>query len=369
LKQAEQSRRESEERFRLLIEHGLEVIGVVDADATIRYISPSVDRVFGYQADSLIGTNALELIHPDDRPAGQPAIETILQAPDRSASVQFRVRHSNGTWRHVESAATNCLHISGLRGIVVNLRDITPQKLFEEQIQTSRHQLRQLAAGIESAREQERVRISREIHDELGQMLSALKLDLEGLAFQHRRRGVTVRRDLSARVAGLIRNIDVSINTVRRIAAELRPSILSDLGLSAAIKWQIQEFESRTGIPCRCQGLRESLRFGAHESLAVFRIFQEILTNVARHAGANAVSIRVTVKDGWLTLRVADDGKGLEPKNLSDSHSLGLVGMRERALLLGGSVDFSARRGGGTIVSVHVPALASDLALAAAPSI
>ena len=158
-------------------------------------------------------------------------------------------------------------------------------------------------------------------------------------------------------------------NTVRRIAAELRPSILNDLGLSADLKWQIQAFESRTGIPCRCHGLREGLRLGAEPSLAVFRIFQEIMTNVVRHAAANAVSIRVTAKGGRLTLRVADDGKGLDPKHPSDSRSLGLLGMRERALLLGGSVDFSARRGGGTVVTVQVPALASEPGPTPLPSV
>ena len=369
LKKAEQARREFEERFRLLIEHGLEVIGVMDATATIRYVSPSVERVFGYRVGSLVGTNAFQFIHPDDRPAVQQAFETILQSPYRSESVQFRFRHSDGSWRHAESAATNCLHIAGLDGIVVNIRDITPRKIFEEQLRASRDQLRQLAAGIESTREEERLRISREIHDELGQVLSALKLDLEGLAFQRRPRDARSRNDLSERIAGLVRNIDISINTVRRIAAELRPSILNDLGLSAALKWQIQEFESRTGIPCRWQGLREGLRLGAETSLAVFRIFQETLTNVVRHADAHTVSIRVTTKGGWLTLRVADDGKGLDPKYLSDSQSLGLLGMRERALLLGGRVEFSARRGGGTVVTVQVPAFASDAAPSPLPPV
>src|ERR1019366_1345364 len=126
--------------------------------------------------------------------------------------------------------------------------------------------------------------------------------------------------------------------------------------------------ESRTGIPCRCQGLRDGVRLGAETSLAVFRIFQEILTNIVRHAAANAVNIRVTSQGGWFTLRVADDGTGLDPKHLADSESLGLLGMRERALLWGGRVDFTARRGGGTVVTVQVPTLASDSAPAPAPS-
>jgi PAS domain S-box-containing protein len=359
LKQAEQARREFEERFRLLIEHGSEVIGVIDPSATVRYLSPSAERVLGFPAGSLIGSNAIALVHPEDQATVQQTMSTILQAPFRSASVQYRARHGDGTWRHAEATATNCLHVEGLHGIVINVRDITPQKLFEEQLQASRHQLRQLAAAIEAAREQERVRVAREIHDELGQMLTVLKLGVEGLPF-HRRRGVNAVQSLAERVAGLARHIDVALNTVHRIAAELRPSILNDLGLGAAMKWQIQEFEARTGIRCRCRGLGEGLRLGADQSLAVFRIFQEVLTNVVRHAGANEVGIRVTVKDNRLNLRVADDGKGMHPRSLTDSRSLGLIGMRERAVLLGGSVEFSSRRGGGTIVTVEVPVASGD---------
>jgi signal transduction histidine kinase len=210
-------------------------------------------------------------------------------------------------------------------------------------------------AHIESAREEERVRIAREVHDELGQILTALKLDLEGLALKHADRTPAMRKDYTERIAGIVRTVDLTINTVRRISAELRPSILTDLGLSAALKWQLQEFESRTGVRCRCQALREDLHLDAELSLAVFRIFQEILTNVVRHAAAKSVSVALRARSGWLTLRVADDGKGLDPKRLSDPLSLGLLGMRERALQLGGHVDFAPRRRSGTVVTVRIP--------------
>jgi PAS domain S-box-containing protein len=348
--------RASEERSRLLIEHGTEVIGVIDAAATILYVSPSVERVFGYPPDLLIGTNAVEYLHPDDRPAVQESVHGILHSPSSAAvTLHIRLRHRDGEWRSVESAAANCLHVEALCGIVVNLRDITERERYQEQLRISHDQLRQLAASVESAREEERARISREVHDEFGQMLSLLKLDLETLASLHRPRGTEARREFDQRVAALVRGIDLSMNTVRRIVAELRPTVFEDLGLAAALNWQLQEFESRTGIRCRRRGLSHSAGLAAEPSLAVFRIFQEILTNVIRHANATTLSVAVETEGDWFTLRVSDNGKGFDPKLLSPSRSLGLLGMRERAGLHGGTIEWSGRRNGETTVTVRLP--------------
>jgi PAS domain S-box-containing protein len=348
--------RASEERSRLLIEHGMEVIGVIDAAATILYASPSVERVFGYPPDLLIGTNIIKHVHPDDWPAVQESIRGILHSPPSvAATLQIRLRNRDGEWRSVESAAANCLQVEGLRGIVVNLRDITERQHYEEQLRISHDQLRQLAARVESAREEERARISREIHDEFGQMLSLLKLDFETLASLHRPRASQARRAFDKRVAALVRGIDLSMNTVRRIAAELRPNVFEDLGLAAALTWQLQEFESRTGIRCRHRGLSHSAGLAAEPSLAVFRIFQEILTNVIRHAHATTLAVAVETDADWFTLRVSDNGKGFDPKLLSPSLSLGLLSMRERAGLHGGTVAWSGRRNGGTMVTVRLP--------------
>jgi PAS domain S-box-containing protein len=348
--------RASEERSRLLIEHGMEVIGVIDAAATILFVSPSVERVFGYPPDLLIGTNAMEYLHPDDWPVVQEFIHGILHSPSSAAvTLHIHLRHRDGKWRSVESAAANCLHVEALRGIVVNLRDITERERYQEQLRISHDQLRQLAARVESAREEERARISREVHDEFGQMLSLQKLDLETLASLHRPRGTEARREFDQRVASLVHGIDLSMNTVRRIAAELRPAVFEDLGLAATLDWQLQEFESRTGIRCRRRGLSQSAGLAAEPSLAVFRIFQEILTNVIRHANATTLAVAVETEGDWFTLRVSDNGKGFDPKLLSPSLSLGLLGMRERAGLHGGNIEWSGRRNGGTTVTVRLP--------------
>jgi putative FmdB family regulatory protein len=348
--------RASEERSRLLIEHGMEVIGVIDAAATILYASPSVERAFGYPPDLLIGTNAAEHLHPDDQQAVQESLRSILHSPPSVAvTLQIRLRNRDGEWRSVESTAANCLQVEGLRGIVVNLRDITERQHYEEQLHISQDQLRQLAARLESAREEERARISREVHDEFGQMLSVLKLDFETLASLHRPRAAQARRAFDQRVAALVRGIDLSMNTVRRISAELRPAVFEDLGLAAALDWQLQEFESRTGIRCRRRGLARDAGLAAEPSVAVFRIFQEILTNVIRHANATILQVTVETHGARFTLRVSDNGKGFDPKLLSPSRSLGLFSMRERATLHRGTIEWSARRHGGTTAKVRLP--------------
>jgi signal transduction histidine kinase len=153
----------------------------------------------------------------------------------------------------------------------------------------------------------------------------------------------------------MVRGIDLSANTVRRIVAELRPAIFVDLGLAAALKWQLQEFESRTGIRCRHRGLRLDIGVPAELSLAAFRIFQEILTNVIRHANATALDVLVQTDRDWFALRVSDNGKGFDPKSLSPSRSLGLLGMRERATMFGGTIEWSRRRKEGTTVTVRLP--------------
>jgi signal transduction histidine kinase len=218
-----------------------------------------------------------------------------------------------------------------------------------------RRQLRQLAARVESAREEERARISREVHDQFGQMLSALKLDFETLASRHRPRAAEARSEFDKRVAAIMREIDLSMKTVRRITAEMRPAVFENLGLAAALDWQLQEFESRTGIRCRRRGLARNAGLAAEPSLAVFRIFQAILTNVIRHANATMLEVSIKTDRDRFTLRVSDNGKGFDPKLLSPARSLGLLSMRERATLHGGTIEWSACRNGGTTVTVRLP--------------
>jgi signal transduction histidine kinase len=230
-------------------------------------------------------------------------------------------------------------------------RDITEQKRAEEDLRESREGLRLLAGHLESIREDERSRISREIHDELGQVLTGLKFDLSRLVAKP----PEDRAELIERVDTMLQLMDETIRSVRRIATELRPGVLDDLGLEAAIEWQSREFQERTGIRCRFVSTLADAGLPDELATAVFRILQETLTNVARHSGATSVNVALKAIEGRLILTVRDDGKGISEEEAEGRRSLGLLGMRERALLLGGYLTVAGRPGRGTTVVLDVP--------------
>jgi PAS domain S-box-containing protein len=221
-------------------------------------------------------------------------------------------------------------------------------------------QSRALSARVEAAREDERTAVAREIHDELGQALTALKMDVAWIARRTVAAGPLDRDSVGDKLQVMSRMTDDIIDRVRRISAGLRPGVLDDLGLSAAIEWQAGEFEQRTDIPCMVRSSVEDARFDRERSTAIFRIFQEALTNVARHAQASRVEVRVVREDDRLRLEVRDDGQGIAPEALASTSSLGLLGMRERARRLSGFVTFTALPEKGTLVVAEVPLPAGE---------
>lgn len=216
-------------------------------------------------------------------------------------------------------------------------------------------QLRELSAHVESVREDERTGIAREIHDELGQALTALKMDLAWIARRSAEPAAIAREPLLEKIRAMSQMTDDVINQVRRISAELRPGVLDDLGLFAALEWQGQEFENRTGTTCAIHSNVGEAHFDRNLSTAVFRIFQEALTNVTRHAEAKNVDVSLERRGAWLYLVVQDDGKGITREASHRPKALGLLGMRERARRLGGSATIDAADPRGTRVSLAVP--------------
>ena len=225
------------------------------------------------------------------------------------------------------------------------------RKLAEQRLHGAEAQLRTLATRLISIRDEERIRIAREIHDELGQALTSLKMDVACLEMQFGDK----RHPARAMIERMRKLIDSTVRLVQKISTGMRPEILDELGLVAALRWQAGEFERRTGIRCRPVLPAQPLDLDGELSIAMFRAFQEILTNVARHARANSVKACLEASNGRLFLQVADDGIGIPDEKIRHRDSLGLLGMRERAQLLGGQLTISCKPGRGTIVAVSIP--------------
>ena len=314
------------------------------------FISEGSEKLVGYRAATLLepGRGIRSLVHPDDQPAYNQSQRAALDA-DRDGHWQGRILTREGEQRWADIKAIARRLEDGLvvwDGIVW---DISESKRIELALSESRGQLRELSAHLESVREEEKARIAREVHDELGQVLTVLKLETSmcELAYGELDAGLQERLNSMKR---LIANL---FQLVRDVATALRPPIL-DAGISSAIEWQAHRFESRTQIPCLVQVPDNLPALTDVKATGLFRILQEALTNVMRHAQAHTVDVRLALEDGWLCLTVSDDGRGFIPAPGRPS-SFGLVGMRERVLMLGGSLQLDSRLGEGTTLYVRIP--------------
>jgi len=241
-------------------------------------------------------------------------------------------------------------------GIVEDFKDISERKRTEKELRQSRRRLRELASHLESAREMERTRIAREIHDELGQSLTALKMELHWCLT----RLPKDNPELLEKAKTLPRLVDANVHLVQRISSELRPGLLDHLGLSAAMEWQTGQFQDRTGISCDIICEPNEIVLDHARSTALFRIFQETLTNIIRHADATRVEIVLREKESGVELIVTDNGKGITEQEIADPKSFGLMGIKERVYFLGGVVAISGSKNKGTTVTVNVPAGESE---------
>ena len=230
-------------------------------------------------------------------------------------------------------------------------REISDRTGTKDEFRRSTEQLRELSARLQSVREEERTRIAREIHDELGQALTGLKMDV---AWLHKHLDQQQQPALVEKTRAMSDLTDIIIQTVRRIATELRPGIL-DLSLVATIEWQLQEFQTRSGIEGKLISAPEETTLDIDGATTVFRIFQEILTNVARHAQATQIEVSIEESATILTLQVRDNGRGITNSEIQSPKSIGLLGMQERARLQGGGVQFQGTAGQGTTVTILLP--------------
>ena len=389
---AERTLRDSEERFRLLVE-GVQEYAIFHLDPTGHVVSwnAGAERLKGYTSEEIIGRHFSVFYPQEDEMNDKP--QNILAQAARHGQTKdegWRIRKDGSRfWANVvitalcdpngnllgfakltrdttekrekENALTKANELLELRveqrtAVLTRVNhelrtEIAERQRAEQQLKTSLDQLRALTARLQSVREEERTSISREIHDELGQACTAIKMDLALIG----RRLTKRQTPLRAKVDSAIQLVDSLIVTLRRIASELRPRTLDDLGLPAALESQAQEFESRTGIRCSVTLPQEPLHLDADRSTAIFRIFQESLTNVARHAHATRVEALLEMQADRIIFQVIDNGSGFDPAEAKARKSLGLVGMQERALLLNGDLKIEGVPGAGTTLTLTIP--------------
>ena len=321
--------------------------------------SAEVFRIYGVNPEAFEHTReaVARLIHPDDLARQVQAVEAVLRGRAYEP-YEYRVLRPDGAIRTVHVFAAEVEQDAAGKPIRVvgAVQDITERKRAEEEMGVSREQLRALAARVQAVREEERTRVAREIHDVLAQHLTSVKIDAALLtrllanASGEPEQGL-VREKLAEMTAG----VNATIGSVQRLATDLRPAVLDSLGLCAAIEWQAKDFQERTGIACEALVPAKDVPLDRDLSTALFRISQESLTNVVRHAAASRVEILLQCDAGYMTLTVRDNGRGLQPDQATAPGSVGLLGMRERALLLGGRCDITGRPGEGTTVKAQIP--------------
>lgn len=353
----------TEARFHRLLD-GIRDYAIASLDKTgaVVHWMPGAQRITGYSAEEVLGRSYLQFFRWDD--AIRLGLETALAMARDTGRFEWETWHRkrDGEPFWANSVITPLEQANGeLTGYALITRDITERRRAEERLRASESKLRELSVYLQSVREEERTRIAREIHDELGQSLSFLKMGLAWLKSE-------VPERATETVTQLNQTLESSVRSIRRIAADLRPSVLDELGIAAAIEWQAEAFTGQTGIQCSLSADRSRLELDKEAETALFRILQESLTNILRHAQAKRVDVLLASDDVSVTLEIHDDGCGISEETLSGSAGLGILGMRERALSVGGSLEIGLHPEGGTRVRVTLPVYAgSQKELAAGP--
>lgn len=339
----EEQVRQKTAELTMVFERMSDGIMAFDKSANITYVNQQAALMNKCLPEELMGSNFWEK-YPSA--AINEFGERFHQAMDTQQNVHFEMfSPSLQLW-------IECFMYPSSDGLSLFFRDISEKRKAQEAVSRTSEELRQLASHLQDIREEERATIAREIHDELGQQLTGIKMDMSWIA---KRWAKGPDDELTEKIRGTLGLLDTTINTVRRIATELRPSILDDLGLVAAIEWQSQEFARRSGIETSFRSSLSEFHFAPSTAIGLFRICQESLTNVARHSGARHVRINLDHEGDRLKLLIRDDGRGIDKKVRSEKKTLGLLGMRERALMMGGELDVRNDERGGVVLEVVIP--------------
>jgi signal transduction histidine kinase len=331
--------------------------GYFDLENNKMHLSAGLYKIFGVVPEKFLHTieGLRAVIHPGDNLIKAKAIDTLLT--DGNIEVEFRILRPDGDVRNVFFKTVLTKNNKGeYANAFTTALDITESKIASEQIKLYNLQLRHLAGNLQNIREEERQRISREIHDELGQWLTALKMEIAGIK---KIKGDEVR--LNESMNEMLIQVDECIKSSRRISTELRPALIDDLGLIAALEWQAEEFEKRSKIKSEFITDIDELNLPPDFTIGIFRIFQESLTNVARHAQATCVKSSLLINKQEIILKISDNGNGFDVSTIGKGKTLGLIGMKERTLLMNGTYNITSSVTNGTEITVIIPYLQNSI--------
>ena len=360
----------AEARLRGILESAMDAIISIDDNQRVVLYNAAAEKIFQWPRAAVIG-QPLDMLMPARfraahaghvRQFGQTGL-TSRRMGDHTVLLGLR---ANGEQFPIEASISQHAEDGGILFTVI-LRDVTVREQSLAALLHSREELREFAAAASSVREQEKSRIARELHDELAQSLTALKMDLNWLGAHQPAPADGVADPLAAKIAGMKTMLDSTVAATRRIAADLRPLMLDDLGLLPAVEWLVQSFRSRTGTACTLDITTPDLELNEPYATAVFRILQESLTNAARHAEAATVRVTLGKDASHVTLVIDDNGRGFATTGPRKPASYGLMGLRERVSMLHGELNIESRPGSGTRIDVRIP-LAESAAAAASPA-
>jgi len=357
-KESERMRRAldaTQARLAAIVDSAMDAIISVDEEQKIVLFNRAAEQLFRVERDAMLGASLDRLLPARFRGAhrghvGEFGRTGITSRRMGDVTTLWALRPGTEEEFPIEASISQVVE-GGRRYFTVILRDITLRKQAEDALVASQREARELSARVLEAREDEKARIARELHDELGQLLTALKMDLSWL------RERVVEGEAAPRLEEMGRLLDQTVSSTRRISADLRPLMLDDLGLADAASWLVDDFGKRYGIASRidiaADGGLEHL--SKNISTTVYRAIQESLTNIARHSGAKNAWVMLAADDGSLEVEVEDDGRGIAPEDLAKARSLGLKGMRERIAFIGGSFEVARAPRGGTRLRIRVP--------------
>jgi PAS domain S-box-containing protein len=336
---------------RQIVHHASEAIISADSTNTIVMANPAAASLFGTTAAHMVGSPLARYIEAPDEPVSGPADyfrPGSGRAGRRATDYAVTGVRADGERFPIEGSISKAN--AGAPFYTVIMRDVSERRRVQDALTRSHDELRQLSAALQTIREEERTHIARELHDDLGQLLASLRMDLTLL----QRHAGTPSASLKL-MHGMEQNLMTAIASLRRIASNLRPRALDEGGLYFALQGLRDDFLQRYGIPCTLLADEDELRLDDSASTAIFRIVQEALTNIARHAGATSVTMNLFRLNGELLITIRDNGRGIRPEDMEKAQSLGLVGMRERVWAMGGTITISADEPPGTRIDVELP--------------